>query len=82
MAGWQNLNPGEDPEFILAQRADFYVLLAHRPGWWQGFIGEGQYVSPPGSQPRWEGGIEDTVREDAEKYIRWRDPSWRSGDPD
>jgi hypothetical protein len=54
----------EEPELVLAQRKDFYVLLVNRPGLCAGFVGEGQYSSrPTGTEPRWEAEFEGYVRE-------------------
>jgi hypothetical protein len=67
---------------LLAQRKDFWVLMTHSPGLWAGFIGEGQYSSPPiGQEPQWQGEMMDYVFSDAEKYIRERDPSFKEDWP-
>jgi hypothetical protein len=81
---WKTLgSPEEEPELILAQRKNFYVLVGHRPGLWIAISREGEYASPPRD---WEpvlckGSILDEVFPVAEKYIRERDPSFKADWP-
>src|SRR5260370_16774791 len=73
---------GGYPELLLAQRKDFWVLMTHSKGLRSGFIGEGQYSSPPiGQEPQWQGEMMDYVFNDAEKYIRERDPAFKEDCP-
>jgi hypothetical protein len=78
-AWWERFNTeGKLPEYRLAQRQDFYVLLAHLPGLWAGFAGEGEFsFLPINTKPRWQGEMMEEVLKDAEEYIRERDPSFK-----
>jgi hypothetical protein len=79
---WERFShPGGVPEYQFAQREDFYVLIAHLPGGWAGFVGEGKYSSLQINQkPQWQGEMTE-VLQDAENYIRGRDPSFKGDWP-
>jgi hypothetical protein len=80
---WQELTPsdGPYPDLILAQRENFYVLIAHRPGSWVVLVGEGKYSSPPDVPPLYTGFEHNQTVRAAERYIRQRDPSFKADWP-